>query len=104
MRSSFFKHRNWKTLLFTWLSIFGLITGVQLVMSNLDNRSKASKLLMVSCGYSNGLVLDSKPVDDLCIKGQVVWVDLLASDGDYNWVCISDNGEDKAECSSFLKD
>lgn len=102
--NGFFKNRqSWKTVVFVWLSIFGLVTGVQLVMSNLDNRSKASKLLEASCGSSNGLELDSRPVGGLCDQGQVVWVDLLANDGDYNWVCVSDGGGYKVECSSFLK-
>jgi hypothetical protein len=98
-----FKQPIWKTVFFVWLSVFGLITGVQLVEENLDGRSRAERILEVSCGATNGLELDSRPVDDLCNRGEVIWIDLTANDGDYNWECVEGENSERVECSAFLK-
>jgi hypothetical protein len=68
-----FGKQNWKIVITVWLLILGLVTGVQLVEENLDNRSKAEVKL-----------------DFECKVGVLVWTDEEALDGEYNWICIDD--------------
>jgi hypothetical protein len=83
-------NQNWKSIVTTWVLILGLITGVQLVKVNLDNRSKAANEDVgvsidleekVMCGSSDGKSVSFRPIDDLCVKGSPIWIDSVANDG-----------------------
>ena len=77
--------------MFIWLSVFGLITGIQLVEENLDNRSRAE------INENNEIC---RYLEDLgCKRGSIVWTDDMAVDGDYNWMCVDEEDVLLEECS-----
>lgn len=112
-----FKRWNWKSIVTVWVLALGLVTGVQLVKVNLDNRSKATdetdNIIFDSvsseegqlelCGNSDGLNVAARPVSDLCIDSSAVWIDSVAAEGVYKWYCV-DGGGNTDECYAFLAD
>ena len=95
-----FKQQSLKSVLFIWLSVLGLITGVQLVEENLDKRSKANSEVITNsiCNLENFSVGS----DFLCNDGKILWKDKIGSDGEYNWWCINDDGNVLGECAFDL--
>lgn len=39
------------------------------------------------CGSANGSTSRKKPTKDLCLAGNVVWLDEKGYNGDWNWKC-----------------
>jgi len=93
--------------------VLGLTYGVQMVGQNQENRSKAASELETKteiteanslCGSSNGLSVSSRPIEGLCSRGSAIWIDSVASEGEYSWSCIDKNSSEKSECGAFLED
>ena len=112
----FLVKQSWKSIVMVWVMELGLVTGVQLVKVNLDNRSKATdnpenavvdiindKSESELCGSSDGLEVLSRPVADLCASSSAVWIDSVGLEGVYKWYCVSESGETD-ECYAFLTD
>ena len=100
-----------KSIITVWVMVLGLVTGVQLVKVNLDNRSKATsevdnvvegELESSLCGETDGLEVSVRPVSDLCINSSAIWIDSVAEEGVYKWYCVDDIGNTD-ECYAFLK-
>ena len=93
-------------MLVIWVSILGLVTGVQMVKENLNNQSNASKLSSgtESCGKAHLSSSKFRPVSDLCFEGSPVWTDSVADDGNFDWMCVDDEGGLLGECKAFLEE
>lgn len=93
-----FKQQNWKSVVFIWLSVIGVVTGMQIVGESLDNRSSANnKEVSGVCNLENFEIGS----EFLCSSGKILWEDKLADDGEYNWWCVDNGGNLLGEC--FLK-
>ena len=110
--SKFLVKQSWKSIVTVWLLALGLVTGVQIVKVNLDNRSKASEgdayvssdvdQVESMCGEADELPALSRPVENLCRVGTAVWIDSVANEGLYRWECIDEVTGESGECSAVL--
>lgn len=108
----FLGKQSWKSIITIWLLILGLVTGVQIVKINLDNRSKAEGDSVVveedgeqfknMCGEADEIPSLSRPVENLCRVGTPVWIDSVATAGLYRWRCIDETTGESGECSAVL--
>jgi len=65
--------------------------SVYLTQKNQENRSSAATDNSIGiCGVSTGEYFSTKPEDDLCDGGVLIWTDEKAEDGDWNWTCKGD--------------
>jgi hypothetical protein len=108
---------NWKMMLVVWVSVLGLVTGVQIVQKNLDDRSKAaeenvgqtvdsevSSGSVNPCGGSDMALVGARPIADLCNEGSPVWTDSVGEDGEFNWTCVDDEGTIVGDCGAILEE
>ena len=103
---------KWKLWIGLSVLVLGLTYGVQMVQQTQENRSKAASEEVMStqktatdiCGKTDGQVVVSRPIENLCNKGSTIWTDSVAQDGDYNWSCMDDAGVLLSDCSAFLED
>ena len=102
---------KWKVWIGLSVLVLGLTYGVQLVQQNQESRSKAASEELspgennsADCGKTDGTLVNSRPISDLCSVGSAIWTDSVAQDGDYNWSCVAESDDLAADCSAFLED
>ena len=87
-----------------------------LAVRNQENRSNAASdtTTVVSeteevdvdgvCGDMNGGTVSEMPDNRYaCAKGAVNWIDSVATDGSYNWICIGTKDGVMESCEAFLE-
>lgn len=100
------------------LLAISLPVTVLLVQKNQENRSNAASEVddyssldeedgltdvTGACGGADGKNYASRPTNDLCTSGSVLWRDSSGNDGNYLWSCIGENDADdmaSVDCSA----
>lgn len=105
------------TIVGVLLLAVSLPIAVLLVQKNQENRSNAAgettnemvddggdiANVSVTCGSADGKDYASRPTNDLCGTGNVLWKDSSGNDGSYLWSCIDDSNVDNinsVDCSA----